>query len=160
MWQRCEKICQHINMKLWGVVMTPDPQSYLPKIFELPSFRMSIKIADEWLSQFTITLSFSWTWLFVMIQYKSVRFGPNLVEMNPTSLPDLLTPLRTLDFEECMQFEIFPWQRLAYIGFPWEFLKEGIQRNTHKAWAKICAEPPATANALLKFVGCYPKSSK
>ena len=34
----------------------------------------------------------------VIIQYQSVRFGPNLVEMNPTSLPDLSKPLRTLNF--------------------------------------------------------------
>ncbi len=36
----------------------------------------------------------------IIIQYKSVRFGPNLGEMNPTSLPDLFKLLRTLNLRE------------------------------------------------------------
>ena len=34
----------------------------------------------------------------VIAQYQSVRIGPEFEEMNPTSLPDLFKPLRTLDF--------------------------------------------------------------
>ena len=36
----------------------------------------------------------------VIVQYQSVRFGPNLVKMNPTSLPDLFKLLRTLNLRE------------------------------------------------------------
>ena len=33
-------------------------------------------------------------------QYQSIRIGPEFEEVNPTSLPDLFKPLRTLDLKE------------------------------------------------------------
>ena len=36
----------------------------------------------------------------VINQYPSVRIGPKFEEMNPTSLPDLLKPLRDLNLRE------------------------------------------------------------
>ena len=36
----------------------------------------------------------------VINQYQSVRIGPTFEEMNPTSLPDLFKPLRTLNLRE------------------------------------------------------------
>ena len=36
----------------------------------------------------------------VVNQYQSVRIGPKIEEINPTSLPDLFRPLRALNLRE------------------------------------------------------------